>query len=165
MAALSSQCLGNSINASKPIIEDITELCDYCIKLTEAMVTDPGHALRGWSTWPSYTKVSTLDSGPETCRLCEIITKDLHTQRQQLGIEGSPFTPMDWKKSQLDISRIYRSTGVFSCDPVALRQICGADIQEFEYAIWADEGDEKTKPPSYRSADEEIRQSGECSPD
>lgn len=31
-------------NALEPIIENITDLCDFCVRLTEAMVTVPREA-------------------------------------------------------------------------------------------------------------------------
>jgi len=38
MAALSEQQINYASNESEPNIVDITELCDYCVKLTEEMV-------------------------------------------------------------------------------------------------------------------------------
>jgi len=38
MAALSEQQINYASTESEPNIVDITELCDYCVKLTEEMV-------------------------------------------------------------------------------------------------------------------------------
>lgn len=56
-------------------------------------------------------------------------------------IEGSPLTPLDCRKSQLNMSRVCRSTGVFSSNLVDPRQMYGAKIKDFQHGIRADEGD------------------------
>jgi hypothetical protein len=146
MSAPFTQNATDASNASGPIFEDITELCDFCIKLAEAIVTDPGTSPdeRDWL----YTFENMIHgSGAETCRLCEMITGDVSARRLQLGIEGSPLTPMDWKKSSPKMLRLY-SAEICGGPMVDPRQICGARIDNSDYSMWADEGAKHEVPHS-----------------
>lgn len=115
MAALSLQFLGNKSDASEPIIEDITELCKSCIKLTEVMVTIPENPYDAESIGYEID-ISTQGFALGTCRLCKIIWMHFYTQRQQEGLEGSPLTPLDSTTTRLKIVRVYRNDGMIRYD-------------------------------------------------
>jgi hypothetical protein len=138
MAALSPQC------ATDPIIKDITELCDFCSELIETVITDPepGASLDKWYTQYAIEHF-TQESGLETCELCETIAKDFSARRPQLGLD--PLTPSDWKRSSLKMLRLY-SSGIHSLDPADLDKICGVRMNDFEYRMWADEGENNRIP-------------------
>jgi len=57
-------------NSSGPIIEDITELCDFCVELTELIVNVP----LVWTYKFEKMKDSTIDSDRKSCRLCAMIS-------------------------------------------------------------------------------------------
>ncbi|KAI4941729.1 hypothetical protein J4E91_010603, partial [Alternaria rosae] len=70
MTTLSPQRARDASNASEPTYVDITELCDACVKLTEAMVTDPGEPLGGLGQQHYTTEDPTQGLNPVTCELC-----------------------------------------------------------------------------------------------
>lgn len=68
-------------NASELIIKDITELCDSCIKLTEAIVADSGKLFggEGMRQYNRYeAQICTQDCGMDSCRLCEIMAEQFY---------------------------------------------------------------------------------------
>jgi len=66
MAAPSTGRVEYAFDSSEPIIEDITELCDFCVKLTEK-------TLRGCIEIPAP------DIAPGNCQLCEVILRHPYT--------------------------------------------------------------------------------------
>jgi hypothetical protein len=54
---------------SDPIVEVITELCEYCVELKNDIVVEPGTPAGGLGIMYHITK----NSGSEECRLCEMI--------------------------------------------------------------------------------------------
>lgn len=118
------------MNASGQIIEDITHLCGYCVKLTEAIFKGPVEAgVEG----NNYRRVEGVDSFAIyssfwPCRLCQIIAED----NPDLG-------PVpDQYESAMDWSRIGRGV-VLKCTGMG-RSICSVNIPWANYAIWADHG-------------------------
>jgi hypothetical protein len=141
MAPISSQ---NAETTALPLTEQITDLCDYCVSLTEAMVKY--RKLSGMME-TVYKYICPQDPGPEVCRLCKVVTKQLSTQEQQLATEGSHLNPTDWKKAQLQMSQIYNGGGrLYGPDSVNSRRICGITIHRNKYVVWADKGSKQVVP-------------------
>jgi hypothetical protein len=130
-------------NLPEPSFEDITELCDFCVELAEDLVTDPGASLDERDLLYSIKNL-TDSSGPETCGLCEMITRDVSARGMQ-GKDRPALTPMDWKKSSPTMVRLY-SSRISGCDTVDPRQICGVSLDNYEYSLWADEGNRYRLP-------------------
>jgi hypothetical protein len=140
MAPISSQMLKPAL----PLTEQITDLCDYCVNLTEAIVKHKELSDMGAS---EYTYICPQDPGPEVCRLCKVVTKQLSTQEQQLAKEGSNLNPMDWKKSQLEMEQNYNGgRRLYGPDSVNPRRICGVTILRNDYVVWADMGSKPVVP-------------------
>ena len=66
MAEPSTGRVEYAYDSSEPIIEDITELCDFCVKLTEK-------TLRG------CIELFAPDITPGNCQLCEVILRRPYT--------------------------------------------------------------------------------------
>jgi hypothetical protein len=145
-------CSQNAKTTALPLTEQITDLCNYCVNLAEAMVKykKPSGIMHA-----GYTHICS-DPGPEVCRLCEVVTKPLFAQDQRLATERHSLNLMGWKRDNLRISQIYngdaRLYGPGSEDP---RRICAVTIHEDEFVVWADEGDSKSSP-TCRSAESRI---------
>lgn len=113
MAPISSQ---NAAATALTLTEQITDLCNYCVNLAEAMVKykEPSDIMHA-----GYTHICS-DPGPEVCRFCEVVTKPPSTHYQWL------LNLMVWKKDILPINQIYnggaRLHGPDSENP---RRICG----------------------------------------
>ena len=136
---------GDDLDESGPIIEDITELCDFCVKLTEAMVTIPG---RGDGCLNSkmvieYTGSSMQGRGLRTCGFCELILESL----RECGHMRANLTATDWKQEKDGFCR--KNSGAQRLSPDwSPYQIRGISICESEFSIWADQGD-STKRASF----------------
>lgn len=78
--SLFTQSENNALEASGPIIEDITELCDFCLRLTELIVEPKDSRQHGEQDFQRC-------SGQESCRLCEMISSVCSTAPSQLKNE------------------------------------------------------------------------------
>ena len=135
----------NAETTALPLTEQITDLCDYCVSLTEAIVKNRKLSGLGNS---AYISVCPQDPGPEVCRLCKVITKQMCTQEQQLATEGLNLKPVDWKKAHLWMSQTYNGGArLFGRpDSVYSLRICEFTIPESKYIVWADKGSEQFVP-------------------
>ena len=114
MAGLCPQGLEYTISPSEPIVEDIKESCDSCVELIRCIV----HAYKHEDSWiPKYS----LGSSPETCRLCEIKKGRSSARKLQQKFASKPMKSIVLYVGELD-------------------RLCGAEIDGFEFSMWADEG-------------------------
>jgi hypothetical protein len=149
MAPISSQ---NVETTALPLTEQITDLCDYCVNLTEATVKERS----GISDLNLHKYICPQDSSPEVCRLCKVVTKQMSTQKQLPATERFVLKPTDWKKAYVMMGQIYNGgKRLYGPDSVNPRRICGVTIWENKYIVWADKGIYKSSP-TYRSADFRI---------
>lgn len=121
MAARSLQCVEDASNSSGPIIEDITELCDFCVELTELIVDFPPVGSNQFNKMKAFMPGSDLKS----CRLCDMISSLLfitpHTLKYLLRKEER------W---------------IFAMRPEEPwhNHICGMATLGAQFAMWADKG-------------------------
>jgi hypothetical protein len=116
-------------NSSDSAIEDVTELCDFCVELTATMVKRPLHRSEA-----IHLKNLKQNPDPKMCRVCEMILGDYSAIKPG----GSDFTPADLKK--LTLRRGWSSEGKDG------GRICTARVSmgyqsPCEFMLWADEGD------------------------
>jgi hypothetical protein len=140
MAPISSQ---NAETITLPLTEQITDLCDYCVNLTEAMVK-----YKGWSVFDSgFTTICSQDPGPEICRLCKVVTKQLSTKVQLPATERYNLKPTDWKKASLWMFQNYNGDKrLYGPGSVLPRRICGVTVCGNRYIVWADKGSKQVVP-------------------
>jgi hypothetical protein len=72
MTTATSSYSTDGSNASDPTFEDITELCDFCVELTAAMVRRSLNR-EDYQSFKHFRQ----DPEPKSCRLCEMILQDL----------------------------------------------------------------------------------------
>lgn len=126
----------SSSGASSPLIEDITELCDFCILLTRVIVDNSQHApgIRG----ECYCIGEVKDSGgPKSCRLCETLTAAFCDARSKNGVE-EPFTIADLKQH---VSYGWTMSQTWSCEE--RNRFCGTAFGTLNFLMWADKGEKQ----------------------
>ena len=80
MVAIHPQRVEDVANSSGAIIEDITELCDFCVEFTETIVA--------WNSFgPTYEPVIP-ELSPDPCRLCDIISRSFSLP--PIGVKQGP---------------------------------------------------------------------------
>ena len=121
MAALSLQHTEPASNASEPIIEDITELCEFCVKLTKKI----SKTSVGESPTIERSEWFEPDITPGMCRFCEIISNNQYTRDVSIRTEFILDRDMGRRRS--------------SKEPPYSR-ICATSIDEHTFAMWADPG-------------------------
>lgn len=121
--------LQNAETTALPLTEQITDLCDYCVNLTEAMVKFEEMSDNSIYRYQGPQHLP----GAGVCRLCKVLAKQLSAQEQQLR-----FVTMD---------QIYnggkRPNGPDSVNP---RRICGVTIHRRKHVVWADKGSKQVVP-------------------
>jgi hypothetical protein len=131
-ATLSPQHVEDAANSSEPIIEDITELCKFCVELTRVIVQAVSCESVSGFRIPNTTPESRLES----CRFCEMMSIK------------SCVTPAELKLrliSAPSIRQRFVEGGYFQH-----RRICGANIGDSTFSIWAEPG-KKPKTCSFGS--------------
>lgn len=121
MGAMSSHHVEDASDSSKPIIEDIVELCAYCVKLTERMSENSPYdrttVSSSWGFDPTIT--------PGMCRFCEVISN--YPWIRDMGVTTEFI-------SDRDMGRRWNPKG-----PGYIR-ICATHVANCTFAIWADPG-------------------------
>ena len=144
MATRSSQCVEAESTSSGPIIEHITELCDFCIELTQAMVNNQFH---DWEVFHRF-KTATPDFSSDSCQLCEIIASDCSITLTELKrrLHNDRHTRRRWAPSDRQV------------------RICGADIGKSTFTMWAEKGRKSERSHYLTILTRELRQRCVCNP-
>jgi len=113
-----------------PTIENITDLCDFCIELTRLIVqvSSERNRLDGLGSYKFYGQRGRLEElvpgrGLESCQLCGILSAIL------------PTTPAD-SKTSLVRNRINSQSVVLERG----MRVCGTSIGGMGFTMWADTG-------------------------
>jgi hypothetical protein len=121
MSTLSPQRQESASTASEPIIDNITELCESCTWLVEVLMEGPKER-----PLSERRKAAELPLGrcPGTCRLCRMITE----------------MPRRGSRKRVRMIDSYPEIGMCNNSPGDTHRICEASINEVNYSLWADEG-------------------------
>ena len=101
-------------DSSEPIIEDITELCDFCVMNIEGMLEIDVGESQTKEVWTTFRS----NINPGMCRCCELITQ----------FAGAEFIS-DWDMGRRETSEGRRYS-----------RICAMHTEKGPYAVWADPG-------------------------
>jgi len=139
MALPSPRRVEDTSNPSEPIIEDFTDLCDFCVWFTQKLleIDDKDIQLREER---SFTVE--LDITPGMCQLCKIISKD------PCDTDSSVMTHVirDWdmgrprRSEGLLYTQIFRTSWNGRSGSSSSNRICATDIGGYKFAMWANPG-------------------------
>ncbi|KAI4677368.1 uncharacterized protein J4E88_007176 [Alternaria novae-zelandiae] len=122
MPAFNVECVEDAPNATGPIIEDITEFCDFCVVLMEFILEDSKPGTKALRTILS----SPPETSSESCRFCEMISSVRGSTRTEL-VES--YEKKDWYPGY--------NTGEDWEDQRRHRQYEFA-FGDVDFAVWAD---------------------------
>ena len=131
MPAFNLECVEDAPNATGPIIEDITEFCDFCVVLVKFILERSQPDMEALNAIAD----STPDYGSKSCRFCEMISS------------ARSDTPSDLKRSVRGDWFPLRTT---SSDEQGNGRPCAFTFGGISLAVWADVGKKPEPPYSWR---------------